>query len=117
MNCGQCPAVAGIFCPGHLCHLAGSEHGDRIIVERAKLPPPRDAKVKVATVAPSRVPDPRLARIGACPSRGSELPMSQQPSGCCGGLVLTECKAGKGKVSGRVTTADCLECVEQFANS
>jgi hypothetical protein len=50
-----------------------------------------------------------LARVSACEYRGPVLPHSLQPEGCgCG--ELTECRAGKGKVPGRVTLRDCLAC-------
>ena len=52
------------------------------------------------------------AWIGRCKYRGSILPLSQQADGCgCGGKELTERRAGKGKIAGRVMTADCLACV------
>lgn len=50
-----------------------------------------------------------LARIVACPHRGSSLPVSEQPG--CGCRELYLCRAGKGARPGKVTTADCLACV------
>lgn len=52
-----------------------------------------------------------LAAVAVCPDRGSELPERLQPSGCCAGAALTECRAGKGKRPGKVTLAECLACV------
>jgi hypothetical protein len=47
--------------------------------------------------------------VNACPHRGPVLPVSMQPEGCgCG--ELSECRAGKGKVAGRVSLRDCLAC-------
>jgi hypothetical protein len=70
-------------------------------------------------VAPSEVANPIdvpdvearvrvLAAIRTCPQRGASLPVSLQPE--CGCAELYECRAGKGKVPGQVTTADCWTC-------
>jgi hypothetical protein len=58
----------------------------------------------------SRPSDPRLALVASCPDRGSVLPHTLQLECGCGG-ELTECRAGRGKVAGRVTLRDCLVCV------
>jgi hypothetical protein len=51
-----------------------------------------------------------LRSVMACPDRGPVLPVSLQPEcGMCG--ELTECRAGKGQLPGRVTLDDCLHCV------
>jgi hypothetical protein len=63
-------------------------------------------------------PDPQaelLAAVAACPHRGSELPASQQPQGCCSGGGLTECRLGRGKRPGAVTLAECLTCQAEIA--
>lgn len=61
---------------------------------------------------PPEPPEAPAARVGRCEFRGSILPLSLQPEGCgCAAKELTECRAGKGKIPGRVTTADCLACV------
>lgn len=49
-----------------------------------------------------------LESIRACPQRGASLPVSLQPE--CGCAELYECRVGKGKVPGQVTTADCWRC-------
>jgi hypothetical protein len=69
---------------------------------------PGDPPCDDATPAPTR--DPRLALVRDCPDRGSVLPHTLQRECGCGG-ELTECRAGKGKIPGRVTLAQCLECV------
>ena len=50
-----------------------------------------------------------LARVAACGHRGPVLPVSQQPE--CGCAELSECRAGKGRVPGRVALSDCVRCV------
>jgi hypothetical protein len=50
-----------------------------------------------------------LARVAACAHRGPVLPVSQQPE--CGCAELSECRAGKGRVPGRVVLSDCVRCV------
>lgn len=49
-----------------------------------------------------------LAAVASCPDRGPSLPVSLQPECRCAELYA--CRAGRGAVPGRVTTADCLEC-------
>jgi hypothetical protein len=48
--------------------------------------------------------------VNDCPDRGSILPISQQADCGCQGRELTECRAGKGPVAGRVTLQDCFAC-------
>lgn len=51
--------------------------------------------------------------VNACLDRGPVLPLSLQPAGCCGpGPEVSECRAGKGSIPGRVTLRDCLACKE-----
>lgn len=52
----------------------------------------------------------RLALAAACPDRGGVLPISMQDDCGCRGKELSECRAGNGKVPGRVTLRDCLDC-------
>ena len=59
-------------------------------------------------LGPEPVPNLRDAVL-ACPDRGDVLPVSLQPE-CGGGGELSECRAGKGTVPGRVTLRDCLNC-------
>lgn len=49
-------------------------------------------------------------RVNACPDRGGVLPISMQDDCGCRGRELSECRAGKGKVAGRVTLRECLAC-------
>lgn len=51
----------------------------------------------------------RLALVLGCSARGPVLPVSLQPE--CGCAELSECRSGRGKTAGRVTLAECLECV------
>jgi hypothetical protein len=52
-----------------------------------------------------------LARVVACPYRGSELPVSAYSASCCGGgPTRFECQLGKGSKPGQVTTRECLQC-------
>lgn len=62
--------------------------------------------------SPVQAPAPALAlaRVAACPDRGPVLPHSQQPECGCGG-ELSGCRAGRGRVAGRVTLRECLACV------
>jgi hypothetical protein len=48
--------------------------------------------------------------VNACVWRGSVLPISLQDDCGCLGKELTECRAGRGTVAGRVTLRDCLNC-------
>ena len=100
MKCHDCPVEHGT-CLGeshdHLCGL------------KRRRPAYRGQLRVLAGEAPSTDDTPaRLARIAACPHRGSVLPHTQQPE--CGCRELTECRLGRGKHPGRVTTADCLAC-------
>lgn len=49
-----------------------------------------------------------LARVAACPDRGPVLPVGLQPDCRC--AELSECRAGRGAVPGRVALGDCLQC-------
>lgn len=49
-----------------------------------------------------------LEAVKNCPSRGPTLPHTLQPD--CGCAELSECRAGKGTVPGRVTLQNCIEC-------
>ena len=48
--------------------------------------------------------------VNACPDRGGVLPISLQPDCGCQGGELSECRASKGAIPGRVTLQDCLAC-------
>ncbi len=55
--------------------------------------------------------DPRVRdAVNGCEARGSVLPVSEQDDCGCRGRELTECRAGLGAKSGRVTLLDCLRC-------
>ena len=70
-------------------------------------PPPSSGALGHATVehAPNLLP-----LVAACPERGGVLPLSQQPDCGCTGKEVSECRALKGTIPGRVTLADCLAC-------
>jgi hypothetical protein len=51
-------------------------------------------------------------RVNACPDRGGVLPLSMQDDCGCQGKELSECRAGKGKIPGRVTLRECLACCQ-----
>jgi hypothetical protein len=59
--------------------------------------------------------DPELRdRVNACQYRGAEgglILTEAERTCCCGGAERTECRAGKGKIPGRVTLRECLECM------
>lgn len=62
--------------------------------------------------APDPALDPAVRdRVNACPDRGRVLPISLQDDCGCAGKELSECRAGKGSVAGRVTLRDCLACM------
>src|SRR4051812_11131451 len=50
-----------------------------------------------------------LGAVSTCIDRGAVLPASLQPE--CGCAELTECRAGRGSVAGRVTLQDCIACL------
>jgi glycosyltransferase involved in cell wall biosynthesis len=84
----------------------GREYGELF----ASLTRPKSPAVANATPRPRPRPSNGLDKVVACPDRGPVLPHSLQPEGCrCG--ELSECRAGRGKISGRVTLKDCLACV------
>lgn len=105
----SCPRVEGLSCstsscpglidPGVCQHLAGLTvwRGLTAVDQFASLEsrrPTLDPAVRDAVLA--------------CLDRGPVLPVSMQPE--CGCAELTECRAGRGKVAGRVTLRECLEC-------
>ena len=51
--------------------------------------------------------------VNACTDRGPVLPISLQDDCGCLGKELSECRAGKGAIAGRVTLRDCLACQSQ----
>jgi glycosyltransferase involved in cell wall biosynthesis len=77
-------------------------------------PPPAMGAPRIAT-RPVTPPVTAIApavrdAVLACEHRGPVLPISLQPEGCrrCG--EVSECARGLGKIPGRVTLRDCLEC-------
>lgn len=48
--------------------------------------------------------------VNSCLSRGPVLPISMQDDCGCRGKELSECRAGRGVIPGRVTLRDCLKC-------
>lgn len=59
---------------------------------------------------PAYTPE-ELASVAACVQRGGELPISAYPDGCCTGPTLHECRSMKGSIPGKVSTAECMECL------
>ncbi|WP_435005149.1 glycosyltransferase [Tundrisphaera lichenicola] len=55
-------------------------------------------------------PAAKLARVAACPDRGGVLPLSMQDDCGCAGRELSECRAGRGAIPGRVTLRECIAC-------
>jgi hypothetical protein len=105
VKCSQCPVRKG-YCLGEqaarLCVLAKTRPDYRgLLVEQA-----REA---AATSGHPPSLDALLAAVAACRFRGKPLPHSAQAECGCGELI--ECRAGRGKVPGRVTLRDCLACV------
>lgn len=106
MKCATCPVAAGA-CLGEsvprLCVLARTRSDYRRQLVRtavASAPAASDEAIDLSAA---------LGAISACPHRGPVLPLSLQPE--CGCSELSECRAGRGLVPGRVTLTDCLECV------
>lgn len=58
-----------------------------------------------------------LDAVMACPDRGSVLPIRLQCETCRHGVEVTECRAGKGDMPGRVTTGDCVKCRYDFLDA
>jgi hypothetical protein len=105
VKCSHCPVPGGNCLgerAGRLCELATTRPDyRRLLVEQAQM--------ATATVERPPTLDALLAAVSACRHRGSTLPHSAQAECGCG--ELTECRAGQGKISGRVTLRDCLACV------
>jgi hypothetical protein len=107
----DCPGFPGVSCPASPCpgmkdpgicrHLA------RLAAWRSLDPDEQAARLSV----PRPTVDPAIRdAVNSCPDRGSVLPISMQDDCGCRGRELSACKAGKGKVPGRVTLRDCLVC-------
>lgn len=111
MRCDHCPVRAGLDCLGQTTPALCAE------VEAGR-PGRADQLVRLAEtgslgIGHGETPEDvraALARVRECPDRGGVLPVPLQPEGCgrCG--ELSECRAGKGSVPGRVTLRECLEC-------
>jgi hypothetical protein len=106
MICATCPVGAGA-CLGEsvprLCFLARTRADYRLQLVRTALesaPAASGAAIDLSSA---------LGAVSACPHRGPVLPVSLQPE--CGCSELSECRAGRGLVPGRVTLLDCLACV------
>lgn len=111
MKCAHCP-VEGSAClgerAGRLCQLASTRPDyRRLLVEQAR-------GAAGAGPAASSL-DALLAEVSGCRDRGPTLPHSAQAGCGCG--ELTECRAGRGRVPGRVTLSDCLACVSCRASA
>jgi hypothetical protein len=105
VKCPHCP-VPGGNCLGEraarLCELAATRPDyRRLLVDRAR-------EVAATGEQPPSL-DAMLAAVSACRHRGRTLPHSIQAECGCG--ELTECRSGRGKVTGRVTLRDCLACI------
>jgi hypothetical protein len=107
----NCPRLEGLECPADPCpgttdpgvcnhldqlrawrKLSSEEQADKLGASRSAIDPAvRDA-------------------VNACPSRGLVLPISMQDDCGCRGKELSECRAGRGTIPGRVTLRDCLAC-------
>ena len=106
-----CPNVEGARCPSTTCpgatdsgvcsHLGALASWRTMTVadQVARLGGPRSA------IDPAV-----LAAVNGCVWRGPTLPISMQDDCGCHGKELTECRAGQGKIAGRVTLRDCLDC-------
>ena len=99
----RCPVspCPGMSDPGACSHLAA-------LVAWRKMSPEEQVG-RLGSSRPTIDPAVRDA-VNACPSRGPVLPISLQDDCGCRGKEVSECRAGKGKVPGRVTLRDCLEC-------
>lgn len=104
MKCSDCPVPGGNCLgerAGRLCELAATRPDyRRLLVDQARM--------ATATVERPPTLDALLAAVAACRHRGPTLPHSAQAECGCG--ELTECRAGRGKLAGRVTLRDCLAC-------
>lgn len=104
--------------------VAWHEHLMRDVAEKvsAMMPPGEtERSVVVATVVNHATVRPRQAQpainpviigaVNSCPSRGSELSVSDSSyEGCCSGATKWACAAGKGKIKGKTTLAECCQC-------
>ena len=94
-------------CPGGADPPA-CDHWNRLTTWRA-VPPadqPRRTEATASTWLDPRVRD----AVNACPDRGSVLPHTEQADCGCLGVEWTECRAGRGSTSGKVTLRECLAC-------
>jgi hypothetical protein len=108
MKCSSCPVRNPTSCLGEsvprLCHLGRTRADYRRQLERlAGEVPARDGTPELVDL------DAMLGAVGKCPYRGQVLAPSLQPA--CGCAELSECRAGRGEMQGRVTLQDCLACV------
>ena len=106
-----CPHLSGLGCPSTPCpgrsdsgvcaHLGSLASWNRLTTEE-----------QTRRLGHPRVPIDPLVRdaVNDCPWRGSVLPISLQDDCGCLGKELTECRAGRGAIAGRVTLRDCLDC-------
>lgn len=102
MRCPDCRHTAENACLGErLPRLCGRADYAGYL---AAAPDPATADAVAAVAARNGL----LARVAACPDRGSVLPVSLQAECGCG--ELSECRAGRGSVSGRVTLQNCMDC-------
>ena len=107
-KCANCPVRVG-NCLGEsvsrLCELAEvRDDYRRRLVELS-------SEARIESRALLIEMDEALSRINRCSRRGMTLPHFLQAD--CGCSELTECLAGRGAVSGRVTLQDCLACVSE----
>jgi hypothetical protein len=106
-RCQDCPVAPDRFCFGtvqpRLCVDVANGRPGRVeqLIQSSECP---EGTTNVATPSPAL-----LAAVVNCPDRGSVLPVPLQSECGCGG-ELSECRAGKGTVPGRVTVRDCLGC-------
>jgi hypothetical protein len=106
-----CPKVAGLRCSVQPCpgrqDPAVCDHLASLTDWRRMTPLEQVGLMRVAR--PAIDPIVRDA-VNACPSRGPILPLSLQDDCGCQGKELSECRAGRGTIPGRVTLRDCLKC-------
>ncbi len=110
----ECPGFAGLRCPESPCPGGSNpgicQHLARLAAWRS-LTPDEQARRLSATRA---AVDPAVRdAVNACPDRGPVLPLSLQDDCGCLGKELSECRAGKGAIPGRVTLRDCLTCQQR----
>jgi hypothetical protein len=111
-----CPRVPGLRCPSGNSTICPGRDNLAACSEIARLADWRrlSRAEQVARISQPRVAlDPRVRdTVNACPDRGGVLPVSEQADCGCQGVELTECRAGRGRIPGRVTLRECLECGE-----